>query len=374
MRRMPMSLGLQPQRRHPIRAAAIPFLLVAATALGAFGRPWVQQRAAALAGLAGLARARLLPAAGVVATPAVPPGPPPTPAPAPDPAAPALAPATSTPAAPAPRAELPARTGLRRVAVRIDGPLETSLTREVGRELGPPLAQVVTRALVWWVKVPGELRRGDRLEILFEPREGEEPRVHALRFHSGKLEQAFRAYLFRPEPEAHPRFFHPTGEELELRLERGPLDDYEQITSLLRDGRRHQGVDFRTPVGTPVKAPFSGVVTRKNWNWRSNGNCLELTESGGRRTALLLHLDELPRTLRVGQRVEEGQVVARSGNSGRSFAPHLHYQLMEGGERVLDPFESHPTYRRAIPSSQKAALDAEIARLDSLLDVVQPSG
>ncbi len=80
-----------------------------------------------------------------------------------------------------------------------------------------------------------------------------------------------------------------------MRLENSPLDDYEQVTSLLRDGRRHKGVDFKAAVGTPVKAPFTGVVKRKNWNFSSNGNCLELEELGGkRRRALFLHLSELP--------------------------------------------------------------------------------
>ena len=93
-----------------------------------------------------------------------------------------------------------------------------------------------------------------------------------------------------------------------MRLEHSPLDDYEQVTSLLRDGRRHKGVDFKAAVGTPVKAPFTGVVKRKNWNFSSNGNCLELEElSGKRRRALFLHLSELPRELKPGKRFSAGQ-------------------------------------------------------------------
>ena len=61
----------------------------------------------------------------------------------------------------------------------------------------------------------------------------------------------------------------------------GPLDEYEQITSLLKDRPNHKGMDFKTPVGTPVKAPASGTVTRINWNWHANGDCVELKLADG---------------------------------------------------------------------------------------------
>ena len=127
-------------------------------------------------------------------------------------------------------------------------------------------------------------------------------------------------------------------------------------------------MDFKTPVGTPVKAPFTGVVRRKNWSFRCNGNCVELEEAGGKhRHALFLHMEELPRSLKVGDRVTAGTVMGRSGNSGHSFAPHLHYQLEAADERVLDPYESHRTYRRSLPAAQRAAFDTEVRRQEALL-------
>ena len=279
-----------------------------------------------------------------------------------------------TAAAPAPVAAAPAPTdplkaaGLSRATIHIDGPLETAVVAAAGPEVGPALAQVVTRTLVWWVDVPGDMRRGDTLDVLYETRPNEEPLVHAVRFTSNKTGQTHRSYRFRPEGDQNPRYYLPSGEELELRLEHSPLDDYEQVTSLLRDGRRHKGVDFKTPVGTPVKAPFTGTVLRKNWSFRYNGNCIELVESGGKgRHALFLHMDELPRSLKVGDRFNVGAVLGRSGNSGRSFAPHLHYQLEGPNERVLDPYESHRTYRRSLAPALRSSFEAEMRRLDGLL-------
>jgi murein DD-endopeptidase len=276
--------------------------------------------------------------------------------------------AAPTPAVPAAPVNPLAAAGLARASVKIDGPLETALTQATDPTVGPALAQVVTRTLVWWVRVPNEILRGDTLDVLYQPRPGEEPLVHAVRFVSSKTGKTHSAYRFQVPGTPYPRYYQPSGEELEERLENAPLDDYEQVTSLLRDGRGHKGVDFKTPVGSQVKAPFAGVVKRKNWNFRGNGNCVELEELGGkRRHALFLHLSELSKGIQVGARYSTGQVIAQSGNSGHSFAPHLHYQLMSGDDRVIDPFESHRSYRRSLSAEQRPALDAEIRRLDSLL-------
>jgi len=280
--------------------------------------------------------------------------PPPSPAPAP---------------APASADDLLGPLGMRYAQVVVAGPLETAFVTALGRDLGAPLTQVVTRSLVWWVSIPGDLRRGDVVEALFSERPGAEPLVHAVRFRSEKAGKTFEAYRFQEPGAAFARFYTRDGNELELRLQGAPVDEHEQVTSLIRDGRGHQGVDFRTPVGTPVKAPFDAVVARRNWNFRSNGNCLEMRERGGEgRTVYFLHLSEVSAGLGAGDRVSKGQVVARSGNTGRSFAPHLHYQLMSRAGRVLDPFTSHRTTRRALPEGHRAAFDAEATRLAGLLD------
>jgi murein DD-endopeptidase len=259
------------------------------------------------------------------------------------------------------------KSGLKVLSATINGPLETAIVGAVGPQVGAALTQVVTRSLVWWVDVPGDLRRGDRLEALYEERAGQEPLVHAVRFESQKSGKTFKAFLFKSDAEKYPRFFEPAGEELEQRLQDSPIDDYEQVTSLLRDGRRHKGVDFKAPEGTPVRAPFDGVITRRNWNFRGNGNSLELREASGRRTALFLHLSELPSQIQPNTRVKKGQEIAKSGNTGRSFAPHLHYQLMASETKVLDPFVEHPTYRRKLPEAERSRFDETVQRFETLL-------
>jgi murein DD-endopeptidase MepM/ murein hydrolase activator NlpD len=257
-----------------------------------------------------------------------------------------------------------------RVSVTIAGPLESALVARVGRPVGLPLTQVVVRALAWWVNVPGDLRRGDALDLLVEEPPGAEPELSAVRFKSGKTGHTHLAFRYRAAGARWPRLYQPDGAELELRLDDPPLDDYEQLTSLLRDGRGHKGIDFKTPTGTPVRSPFDGQVVRKNWNVGRNGNSLEVRESAGQhRSALFLHLSEVAAAMQPGASVTRGQVLGATGNTGHSFAPHLHYQLMSSTNAVLDPFASQATARRALPASEKAAFDAEARRLGALLDL-----
>jgi murein DD-endopeptidase MepM/ murein hydrolase activator NlpD len=296
------------------------------------------------------------------------PGNPPPPAPvavAPPSGAPDLAPAAPPRSATDDQLQ---KAGVKRLIVDVNGPLETAVVQKVGPEVGPRLVQVLVRSLVWWLSVPQDLRRGDQLEALYEERAGEDPIVHAVRYRSTKNGRTYLAYRFKAPTSQWPRFYTPDGGELELRLVHAPLDDYEQVTSLLRDGRGHKGVDFKTPVGSPVKAPFDAVVVKKNWNWKGNGNSIELRESGGHGwTAMFLHLMEPP-SVAAGARLSRGQVVGKSGNTGHSFAPHLHFQLM-AGQKILDPFAVQETHRKKLPETAKGAFLAEAARLEHLLDL-----
>lgn len=300
-----------------------------------------------------------------------PPAAPPTVEEAVEEAAPTPAPATPEPAPEPPRREAPrvvAEAGLQELSVEIRGSVTHTLNAALGRKVGEPLAQVTGRLLVWWVDVSRDLRRGDRLRLLFEVPEQGEPIVHALSYESQKLGRTFEAFRYHAKGEEFPRYYDREGREVELRLERSPIERYEQITSLLRDGRGHQGMDFKAPVGMPIVSPFAGVVKRTNFNQRINGRCVEMEDAKGRRI-LFLHLSEVAPEMRPGAKVARGQLVGFSGNTGRSTAPHLHYQIMSKTGRVLDPLKEHPTYRKSLPKTELAAFRKAVEGLDRRLQL-----
>ncbi len=259
------------------------------------------------------------------------------------------------------------KDGYKSFSATINGPVESAIIAATSKEVGGALTQVVTRSLVWWVSVPGDLLRGDVVSGLYEERPGQEPLVHAVRLTSRKFGKTFEAFRYKPTGSEVARFYNPDGTELEEHLADCPLESWEQITSLLRDGRHHKGVDFKTPVGSNVHATFDGVIVRKNWNFRGNGNSLEVQETGGTgRTAMFLHLSEIPKTVQPGDKVKKGQILAKSGNTGHSFAPHLHYQLMQG-EKVIDPFKTTSVTHVSLPADERPKLDTVVAKMRAQL-------
>ena len=168
--------------------------------------------------------------------------------------------AQASPPAPAVEAPAVAPSGPRRLVVTLQGPLEEAITAGLpssDRSFGSELTQVVNRILVWNLQVARDGRKGDRLEVIYSPPASGtdpgagEPVVHALRYDSQKLAAVLAAYRFQAPGARWQRYFRPDGSELEERLVDAPTPDYDQVTSLLRDGRGHKGVDFRTPVGSP---------------------------------------------------------------------------------------------------------------------------
>ena len=98
----------------------------------------------------------------------------------------------------------------------------------------------------------------------------------------------------------------------------------------------HQGTDIFAARGTPVRAPADGVV--KITNGKIGGLAVYVTEADGTYW-YMAHLSAVERGLKVGQRVEIGDVVGYVGDSGnaRGGAPHVHFEIHPAGGPAVDP-------------------------------------
>ncbi len=97
-----------------------------------------------------------------------------------------------------------------------------------------------------------------------------------------------------------------------------------------RWGTTHKGIDWGVPVGTAVLASSGGTVVRSGW-FSTYGICVDIQHPDGK----LTRYAHLSKTLcSVGQKVTQGQQIARSGNTGYSTGPHLHFEIRVGGTPV----------------------------------------
>jgi murein DD-endopeptidase MepM/ murein hydrolase activator NlpD len=93
----------------------------------------------------------------------------------------------------------------------------------------------------------------------------------------------------------------------------------------------HFGMDFTAPRGTPVYASGDGRVTRADNNASGYGNHIRLDHGYGYES-LYAHLYKY--NVRPGQTVKRGDLIGFVGSTGRSEAPHLHYEIFKDGERI----------------------------------------
>lgn len=92
----------------------------------------------------------------------------------------------------------------------------------------------------------------------------------------------------------------------------------------------HKGLDIAVPYGSDVKAAAAGTVIFSGQKG-GYGNCVVVSHGNGLAT-LYGHLSQL--VAKVNDRVKVGQVIAKSGNSGRSTGPHLHYEVHKNNTPV----------------------------------------
>ncbi|MET9430515.1 MULTISPECIES: M23 family metallopeptidase [unclassified Streptomyces] len=111
-----------------------------------------------------------------------------------------------------------------------------------------------------------------------------------------------------------------------------PVNGYTLTASFNQGGamwsHKHSGQDFAVPIGTPVKAAHSGVVVKAGPNGGGDGpaygNAIVIKHSNGTYSQYA-HLSKID--VSVGKKVKTGQLIAKSGNTGNSSGPHLHFEI-----------------------------------------------
>ena len=187
-----------------------------------------------------------------------------------------------------------------------------------------------------------ETRGGDYFSMVFERLylDGEflrYGRILAARYNGRRANQ--EAFYFAGDNDSG--YFDREGDSLRRQFLRSPLE-VTRVTSrfgrrvhpITGDNRMHRGVDYGAPTGTRVQAVANGTVAFAGWRG-GYGKLLILRHSGGYETRYA-HLSRFGPGIRAGARVTQGQIVARSGNTGASTAPHLHYEMLVNG-RHIDP-------------------------------------
>jgi murein DD-endopeptidase MepM/ murein hydrolase activator NlpD len=188
-----------------------------------------------------------------------------------------------------------------------------------------------------------ELQRGDRVDVLFERAMRNGAFVGYGEVKAAVLDRGGRrvSAIRYTGADGRANWYDTQGRSLRRQFLKSPLPFTPRVTSrfstnrfhpVLGISRPHLGVDYGAPYGTPVNAVASGVVEVAGWSGEA-GRMVRIRHSGGYETAYL-HLSSFAPGVRVGARVEQGQLVGRVGQTGTATGPHLDYRIIKNGVYV----------------------------------------
>jgi murein DD-endopeptidase MepM/ murein hydrolase activator NlpD len=221
----------------------------------------------------------------------------------------------------------------------VSGQVEDSLIQAV-EDSGEhdELALRIADIFGWDMDFNTETQRGDTFEAVVEKKTlygkfSDYGRILAAEYRNGN--RTFQAVLYH-DPEGRPAYYSPSGKSMKKAFLRSPLRFAARITSrfsyhrfhpILKRYRPHLGIDYGAPVGSAVQAVADGRVVLAGWHGES-GKEVKIRHAMGYET-YYLHLSQI--LVKVGQVVQQGQLIARTGATGLATGPHLDFRITQHG-------------------------------------------
>jgi len=219
----------------------------------------------------------------------------------------------------------------------------------------------------WDIDFMLEVRQGDSFTVVYEERwrDGERlgngPIIAAEFVNQGRSYRAAR-YI---DAEGLAGYYTPDGMSVKRAFLRNPIE-FTRVSSNFNPNRRHpiqntirahRGVDLAAPSGTPIRAAGAGKIVARG-AYGSFGNRVEI-QHGGNITTLYAHMSSFGK-FRVGDRVQQGDVIGFVGMTGGATGPHLHYEYRVNGvhqnPRTVDLPDAEPINREYLADFQSASL------------------
>ncbi len=234
---------------------------------------------------------------------------------------------------------MPQLAAVRGVVGRVEASLTTSASAA-----GIPSRMVSQLADVfgWEVDLESDVRRGDEFRLVYAEVRDESGTAQPGDILAAEITshgRTLRAIRFENE-NGESEYYDPEGHAIGRGFLKYPLE-FVSVSSQFTGSRMHpvlkrpaphMGVDFAAPIGTPVRAVASGVVTFAGYA-HGYGNQVGIDHQSPYASSYS-HLKRIASGLRIGAEVRKGQVIGYVGRSGLATGPHLHFMLFRDGTYV----------------------------------------
>jgi murein DD-endopeptidase MepM/ murein hydrolase activator NlpD len=171
-----------------------------------------------------------------------------------------------------------------------------------------------------------------------------------------------RGFLFTSKDGKHFGTYDDEGDALQRTFLKSPMEVARLTSSygmrfhpVLGRNKKHEGVDYGAPTGTPVWSVADGVVKEARYS-RTAGNMIVVQHMNGITTEYF-HLSKFADGIKPGARVKQKQHIGNVGTTGMSTGPHLHFGMLRGGAHV-DPAKQKFPNAKPVPKEYRGEFDA----------------
>jgi len=217
-----------------------------------------------------------------------------------------------------------------------------------------------------------DIRKNDNFQIMYEVFEDDDGKIFEtgnIIFADLKLSGKNNAlyYFEKKGSEGH---YDENGKSVEKALMKTPINGARLSSAFgMRkhpiDGfnKMHRGTDFAAPMGTPIMASGSGLITRARW-CGGGGNCIKIKHNSTYET-IYAHMKNFARGIKKGIRVKQGQIIGYVGSTGKSTGPHLHYEVVINGKKINSQKLKLPS-GKTLKGQERKVFEVEKIKLDVL--------
>jgi murein DD-endopeptidase MepM/ murein hydrolase activator NlpD len=255
-----------------------------------------------------------------------------------------------------------------RVAV-VQGRVESSLFQAIDEmDEQPQLVIAMVNIFEWDFDFTADTRAGDRFRLIVEKKYAGDVFVSYGRILAAQYASDKRLLTGIGWGKERFGYYDGAGRSLRKSFLKSPLE-FTRITSRFTYARPHPilggtlphlAVDYAAPLGTPVRAVADGTVSQAGWDG-GYGIVVRIRHRAGYDTGYA-HLSRIGDGIRPGARVNQRQIVGYVGSTGMSTGPHLHYEVVKGGQRV-NPLNERFIPGEPIAASERAAFDQQARAL-----------
>ena len=226
-----------------------------------------------------------------------------------------------------------------------------------------------------------DIRKGNKIKIFFEIYKDSQNNY----IKSGNIifseiilnDESYELYRFQSEGDEFVEYFNSDGKSATKALMKTPINGARLSSGfgmrkhpILGYNKKHQGVDFAAPTGTPIMAAGTGHIEFIGNNGGA-GKYIRIKHLNGYKTSYS-HLSKYASGIQKNIKVRQGQVIGYVGNTGLSTGPHLHYEVIFNGKRINPMKMKLPSGKQLkdknleIFLAEKNRIIAEVSKLNSM--------